>query len=86
MPPFLIHGFYPDNMGFKPKEMVRMHYEMDKDGYITLPSGPGLGVEIGEKALEEAAKKPQTYKWPGAKLKDGSIADYRPFATPARLW
>jgi galactonate dehydratase len=76
VPLFLIHEFYPDNMGFNPKGMVKMPYELDKDGYVTLPPGPGLGVEIDEKALEEAAKKPQTYKWPGAKLKDGSIADY----------
>jgi galactonate dehydratase len=76
VPLFLIHEFYPDNMGFNPKGMVKMPYEMDKDGYITLPPGPGLGVEIDEKAIEQASKKPQTYKWPGAKLKDGSIADY----------
>jgi galactonate dehydratase len=76
VPLFLIHEFYPDNMGFNPKGLVKMHYEMDKEGYITLPPGPGLGVEIDEKGLEEAAKKPQAYQWPGAKLKDGSIADY----------
>jgi galactonate dehydratase len=76
VPLFLIHEFYPDNMGFNPKGMVKMPYEVDKDGYIGLPPGPGLGVEIDEKALEEAAKRPQTYKWPGAKLKDGSVADY----------
>ena len=50
--------------------------QRDKDGYATLPPGPGLGVEIDEKALAQAAKKPQRYKWPDAKLKDGSIADY----------
>lgn len=76
VPLFLIHEFYPDNMGFNPKGMVRMPYTVDKDGYVTLPPGPGLGVEIDEKALAEAAQKPQTYKWPGAKLKDGSVADY----------
>jgi galactonate dehydratase len=76
VPLFLIHEFYPDNMGFNPKGMVKMSYAVDKDGYATLPPGPGLGVEIDEKALAQAAKKPQTYKWPGAKLKDGSIADY----------
>jgi galactonate dehydratase len=76
VPLFLIHEFYPDNMGFNPKGMVRMPYAVDKDGYVTLPPGPGLGVEIDEKAIAQAAKKPQTYKWPGAKLKDGSIADY----------
>ena len=48
----------------------------DADGYIGLPEGVGLGVDVDEKALEEAAKKPQTYKWPGAKLKDGSVSDY----------
>lgn len=76
VPLLLIHEFYPDNMGFNPKGMVRMAYQVDKEGYVTLPPGPGLGVEIDEKAVEEAAKKPQTYRWPGAKLKDGSIADY----------
>lgn len=76
VPFFLIHEFYPDNQGFNPKGTLRMAYELDKDGYIGLPPGPGLGVEVDEKLLEEAAKKPQKYKWPGAKLKDGSIADY----------
>jgi hypothetical protein len=53
-----------------------MEWKLDKDGYIGLPPGPGLGVEVDEKTLEAEAKKPQTYKWPGAKLKDGSISDY----------
>ena len=53
-----------------------MEWQVDKEGYVALPQGPGLGVEMDEKVLDEAAKKPQTYKWPGAKLKDGSIADY----------
>jgi hypothetical protein len=43
---------------------------------IGLPPGPGLGVEVDEKLLAEEAAKPQTYKWPGGKLKDGSVADY----------
>ena len=43
---------------------------------IGLPPGPGLGVEVDEKLLVEEASKPQTYKWPGQKLKDGSVADY----------
>lgn len=76
IPHFLIHEFYPDNHGFNPKGLTRMEWQLDKDGYIGLPPGPGLGVEVDEKALEEAAKKPQSYRWPGARLKDGSIADY----------
>lgn len=77
IPMFLIHEYYPDNRGFAPP-IVRMRQETkpDANGYIGLPEGAGLGVEVDEKALEEAAKKPQAYKWPGAKLKDGSISDY----------
>ena len=55
---------------------VVAHRSKDKDGYVALPQGVGLGVDMDAKILDEEAKKPQTYKWPGAKLKDGSIADY----------
>jgi galactonate dehydratase len=74
IPLFLIHEFYPD-IG-RSQGVARMEWQLDKDGYIGLPSGPGLGVEVDEKKLEEEAKKPQTYKWPGATLKDGSVSDY----------
>jgi galactonate dehydratase len=53
-----------------------MAWKLDNDGYIGLPTGPGLGVEVDEKRLEEEAKRPQTYRWPGARLRDGSVADY----------
>jgi galactonate dehydratase len=76
IPLFLIHEFYPDNHGFNPKGVTRMAYQLDADGYIGLPPGPGLGVEVDEKKLEEESRKPQTYRWPGSKLKDGSVADY----------
>ena len=75
-PLFLIHEFYPDNQGFNPKNIARVEWQMDKDGYIALPPGPGLGVEIDEKTLNEESAKPQSYRWPGSKLPDGSIADY----------
>ena len=76
VPFFLIHEFYPDNPGFNRQGITRMDWKLDKDGYIGLPPGPGLGVEVDEKRLEEEAKRPQTYRWPGARLRDGSIADY----------
>jgi len=75
-PFFLIHEFYPQNAGFNTPGLTRMAFELDKDGYIGLPPGPGLGVEVDEKLLQQEAAKPQTYRWPGAKLGDGSIADY----------
>src|SRR6185503_7125585 len=73
VPNFLIHEFYPDNYGFNPKGFTSMAWELDKEGTIVLPPGPGLGVEVNEKLIEEEAKKPQTYRWAGAKLKDGSV-------------
>lgn len=76
IPLFLIHEFYPENEGFNPKGITNMTWKLDAEGYIGLPPGPGLGVEVNEKILEEEAKKPQTYKWPGRTLKDGSISDY----------
>jgi len=53
-----------------------MEYAYAADGTIGLPPGPGLGVEVDEKLLAAEAAKPQTYTWPGQKLKDGSVADY----------
>lgn len=76
IPFFLIHEFYPDNHGFNPRGLTRMAWKLDNEGYIGLPPGPGLGVEVDEKMLEEEARKPQQYRWPGARLRDGSVADY----------
>jgi galactonate dehydratase len=76
IPLFLIHEFYPDNAGFNVPGLTRMEFAYDAEGYIGLPPGPGLGVEVDEAKLIEESKKPQTYKWPGATLKDGSVTDY----------
>ncbi|MDA1051856.1 MAG: mandelate racemase/muconate lactonizing enzyme family protein [Planctomycetota bacterium] len=76
IPLFLIHEFYPQNAGFNVPGLTRMAFELDKEGYIGLPPGPGLGVEVDEPLLQEEAKQPQSYRFPGATLKDGSIADY----------
>ncbi len=76
IPLFLIHEFYPQNAGFNVPGLTRMAFELDAEGYVSLPPGPGLGVEVDEKLLQEESLKPQTYHWPGARLKDGSIADY----------
>ena len=76
VPFFLIHEFYPDNHGFNPAGIGRMEWKLAADGYIGLPPGPGLGVEIDQKRLEAEARKPQTYRWPGRMLRDGSVSDY----------
>jgi galactonate dehydratase len=76
IPFFLIHEFYPRNAGFNVPGLTRMAFELDNDGTIGLPPGPGLGVEVDEARLADEAKKPQTYRWPGTTLKDGSVSDY----------
>jgi galactonate dehydratase len=76
VPLFLIHEFYPDNQGFNPPGIARVPWKIDADGYVGLPPGPGLGVEMDEKRAEELANKPQSYRWPGARLRDGSVSDY----------
>jgi galactonate dehydratase len=76
IPFFLIHEFYPDNAGFNRPALTRMAWQLDNDGYIGLPPGPGLGVEVDEQRLEAEARRPQTYRWPSMRLRDGSVADY----------
>ena len=76
IPFFLIHEFYPDNHGFNPKGITHMPWKLDAEGYIGLPPGPGLGVEVDEKKLEEESKKPQTYRWSHKTGADGSVVDY----------
>ena len=71
VPNFLIHELYPQ--GFD--GILRKNWEVDKDGYASLPQGPGLGVEVDEVALGKVDPN-KKFKWPGAKYPDGSIADY----------
>ena len=50
---------------------------MDEEGYVSLPEGPGLGVEVNEaKVIELGTNPPQQFKWPDNRLTDGSVADY----------
>jgi len=74
VPLFLIHEYYP---GITPKDLVQKTWEVDKDGYASLPTGTGLGCEVNEAKLDELSKQPAKPEWPTrGRLKDGSIADY----------
>ena len=71
---FLIHEYYPS---ISPAGLVQKNWSVDKDGYASLPQGPGLGCEINETLLAELAKKPSPPEWPTrGRLPDGSISDY----------
>jgi len=46
------------------------------DGYVGIPHGEGLGIEINEKIVREAAKKGHNWKNPVWRNKDGSVAEW----------
>jgi galactonate dehydratase len=74
IPLFLIHEGYLDGH-IMPPGVARKSFTVDKDGYASLPQGPGLGVEIDESQFEKvtAARK---FKWPKPTYADGSVRDY----------
>ncbi len=73
---FLIHEMYLDGH-IMPPGVVKKSWEVDKDGYASLPQGPGLGVEVDESMFEKVNADPKRkYKWPLPKAPDGSVRDY----------
>ncbi len=46
------------------------------DGFLPIPDGPGLGVEINEDAVREAHKERHRWRNPIWRLKDGSFAEW----------
>jgi galactonate dehydratase len=74
VPFFLIHEGYTTQMA---EGVATKNWEMDEEGYVSLPQGPGLGVEIDEALAIEVGQRPdQQFAWPDNRLRDGSIADY----------
>ncbi len=47
-----------------------------EDGHVALPTGPGLGIEIDEKAVEEAARTGHRWRNPVWRRDDGSLAEW----------
>jgi galactonate dehydratase len=77
IPFLLIHETAPGALQWGEQFMNRPFTIDDKTGYATLPEGPGLGITIDvEKMAKVAADPKYKWKWPGAKLADGSVADY----------
>ena len=46
------------------------------DGYLPIPTGPGLGISIDEAAVREAARDPHRWRNPIWRLEDGSFAEW----------
>jgi galactonate dehydratase len=47
-----------------------------QDGYLTIPNGPGLGVDIDEDAVRESNKDRHRWRNPVWRLPDGSFAEW----------
>ena len=76
VPLLLIHETNPSMIQWG-EQFVRKSWTVDKEGYASIPQGPGLGVEIDMKALAKVAANPgQKFQWPFMRLRDGSVSDY----------
>jgi len=74
IPLFLIHKYYAS---ISPRGLVKKNWSIDKEGYASLPEGPGLGCVVDEAVLAKLAKTPSPPEWPTrGRLPDGSISDY----------
>jgi galactonate dehydratase len=76
VPFLLIHEAYLDGH-LMPAGVARKNWEVDAQGYASLPQGPGLGVEIDETQFEKVNADPKRqFKWPTPTLPDGAVRDY----------
>jgi len=75
IPFFLIHE---GGTGYNPEEVAHVSWTIDKQGYASLPRGPGRGVEIDQQTVDKMhAKMPKNGGWPNPRHNhDGAIADY----------
>ncbi|WLR61550.1 galactonate dehydratase [Guptibacillus hwajinpoensis] len=47
-----------------------------EDGYVSIPQGPGLGIDVNEEVVEKMAKEGHNWHNPVWRHKDGSIAEW----------
>jgi galactonate dehydratase len=75
-PLFLIQEGYIDGH-IMPAGVARKNWNQDKEGYASLPEGPGLGVDMDEKMMAKVAADPKRrFRWPLPRAADGSVRDY----------
>ncbi len=73
---FLIQEGYLDGH-IMPPGVARKNWQVDADGYASLPQGPGLGVEMDEAMMAKVAADPKKkFKWPTPTYSDGAVRDY----------
>lgn len=74
VPQLLIHESYDDDLF---AQFIHPNWTKE-DGYVSIPDGPGLGVEINEEAMARLkTSMTDRYRWRGPKFRpDGSVSDY----------
>jgi len=76
IPFFLIHEAYLDGH-IMPPGVARKNWDVDAEGFASLPQGPGLGVEVDESMFEKVNADPKrAYRWPRPTAPDGAVRDY----------
>jgi galactonate dehydratase len=76
VPFLLIHEAYLDGH-LMPPGVARKNWEVDEQGFASLPQGPGLGVEVDESKFDAVNADPKrVFKWPTPTLPDGAVRDY----------
>jgi galactonate dehydratase len=73
IPFFLIQEGYDHIM---PAAVARRSFTVDKDGYASLPQGPGLGVEMDEQFAKINGDPQRRFHWPTPTYADGAVRDY----------
>jgi galactonate dehydratase len=77
IPLLLIHETSPGALQWGEQFLSRPWKVDEATGYATLPEGPGLGVRLDPDRMAKVASDPKyQWRWPGAALPDGSVADY----------
>jgi galactonate dehydratase len=77
IPLLLIHETAPNAIEWG-APFARKNWTVDREGYASLPQGPGLGVEMNEQAMARVAANPGAarFVWPNIRLRDGAMTDY----------
>jgi galactonate dehydratase len=47
-----------------------------QDGFVTIPSGPGLGIDVNEELVTERARQGHRWRSPVWRHRDGSVAEW----------
>jgi galactonate dehydratase len=77
VPLLLIHETSPGALKWGEPFLSRPWHVDERTGFATLPEGPGLGVSVNRERMAGVAFDPKyRWRWPGATLPDGSVADY----------